>query len=156
MRGTVAYIPDHADGLGITPACAGNSRLSGSSMGVFSDHPRVCGEQTNASMPSLGKVGSPPRVRGTAIPGSSFEVTVGITPACAGNSHRKGGGSSCEWDHPRVCGEQSTTVSGMTTSRGSPPRVRGTADANARFLTNCGSPPRVRGTVPFSRFPVQT
>ena len=50
-----------------------------------------------------------------------------ITPACAGNSPPPIARAAPTGDHPRVCGEQSTTVSGMTTSRGSPPRVRGTA-----------------------------
>ena len=67
-------------------------------------------------------------MRGTGSGDEKDFVFYRITPACAGNRYSITSRRSPRWDHPRVCGEQSTTVSGMTTSRGSPPRVRGTVD----------------------------
>ena len=53
----------------------------------------------------MGLIGSPPRVRGI-VTGSRFgNLTVGITPACAGNSNYGGITDIVNQDHPRVCGE---------------------------------------------------
>ena len=50
--------------LGITPACAGKSRLFFCSRLNPEDHPRMCGEKRGIRLPgSLGR-GSPPHVRG--------------------------------------------------------------------------------------------
>ena len=118
-------------------------------------------------------MGSPPRVRGTGLALRALWPLDGITPACAGNSPMpfpKRGASS---DHPRVCGEQIFSPLLKTEYGGSPPRVRGTANATpdigavlkdhprvcgeqpderitGRRLK--GSPPRVRGTVPAPDF----
>ena len=54
--------------------------------------------------------GSPPRVRGTAHVVEDSCGVVGIIPACAGNSGRRGPCSTSARDHPRVCGEQFLTV----------------------------------------------
>ena len=69
------------------------------------DHPRVCGEQFIVSPSILLLLGSPPRVRGTAVPTFS---------------------DYGEEDHPRVCGEQLYYKLNRHKRGGSPPRVRGT------------------------------
>ena len=48
VRGTVAYVPDHADGLRITPARAGNRNPVTLVWWQKKDHPRACGEQAVA------------------------------------------------------------------------------------------------------------
>ena len=45
VRGTDAASPDEMARLGITPACAGNSRAPSHYRLPAQDHPRVCGEQ---------------------------------------------------------------------------------------------------------------
>ena len=50
----------------ITPACAGNSYASLNGEKISKDHPRVCGEQPEATTQTRASPGSPPRVRGTA------------------------------------------------------------------------------------------
>ena len=70
--------------------------------------------------------GSPPRVRGTALPAAGSITSPGITPACAGNRHRAGETILPYWDHPRVCGEQLAGIPFEVQHSGSPPRVRGT------------------------------
>ena len=86
--GTVSKLPRGFQG--ITPACAGNSRVCRKSGMDGRDHPRVCGEQSHALALLLFFIGSPPRVRGT---GGIFRVQrhdARITPACAGNRYRAG------------------------------------------------------------------
>ena len=90
----------------ITPACAGNS----SSVILLSlsttDHPRVCGEQVPIRIRENGRIGSPPRVRGTGQRAGGDGGRNRITPACAGNSKRNHPQRRDNQDHPRVCGEQ--------------------------------------------------
>ena len=54
---------------------------------VMEDHPRVCGEQSLEDTDRGANGGSPPRVRGTVVVGSTKTPSRGITPACAGNSY---------------------------------------------------------------------
>ena len=75
-------------------------------MMILSDHPRVCGEQSGRIFGLRESRGSPPRVRGTALPSISPIFDHGITPACAGNRFMSSSVSVGGWDHPRVCGEQ--------------------------------------------------
>ena len=90
----------------ITPACAGNSPYLPICQNWEKDHPRVCGEQGVPLSTNTVRVGSPPRVRGTASALGRVIGESGITPACAGNSGRGGKSSTSSRDHPRVCGEQ--------------------------------------------------
>ena len=90
----------------ITPACAGNRRMDTSCWMGRRDHPRVCGEQLFRYQEISGKLGSPPRVRGTAFPSGSGWRLRRITPACAGNSIVTSPHIRPSGDHPRVCGEQ--------------------------------------------------
>ena len=125
----------------ITPACAGNSRDCLGVVGPARDHPRVCGEQALPEGQRNDGLGSPPRVRGTAVTVGFLLARVGITPACAGNSCIPYALFLARQDHPRVCGEQSTSSPGACRTRGSPPRVRGTA---AGVRSDCP----VRGITP--------
>ena len=50
-----------------------------------------------------------------------------ITPACAGNSESRETPGVAVEDQPRVCGEQSASLSRASAAMGSPLRVRGTA-----------------------------
>ena len=52
---------------GITPACAGNRVNHKDGNKKNKDHPRVCGEQAFLRGFLPGRIGSPPRVRGTAM-----------------------------------------------------------------------------------------
>ena len=126
VRGTVSKQANNLPAVRITPACAGNSAAEGVGEGAELDHPRVCGEQCFAVIPGPVRIGSPPRVRGTALPRRHYSFELRITPACAGNSS----GAICRRnfyrDHPRVCGEQAVAVPFSREPPGSPPRVRGT------------------------------
>ena len=54
-----AYLP-----TGITPACAGKSRIDIRHKFSNKDHPRVCGEKKLPGVIEAIVAGSPPRVRG--------------------------------------------------------------------------------------------
>ena len=93
----------------------------------------MCGEQLTISASVVAKLGSPPRVRGTARLLSGAKRVWGITPACAGNSMQNEVYRCAFWDHPRVCGEQALDQLFRMVVVGSPPRVRGTAAGRPVF-----------------------
>ena len=109
----------------ITPACAGKSIVPSAVGSSTRDHPRVCGEKSIRWLKSSMGTGSPPRVRGKALPGVIPVDQRGITPACAGK--RRGLMKMICWrgDHPRVCGEKFSLFFLVAETTGSPPRVRG-------------------------------
>ena len=85
MRGTALRGVGVQVGVGITPACAGNSWTGTTKGTAITDHPRVCGEQFGAVADMPRARGSPPRVRGTVEATGSLTEETRITPACAGN-----------------------------------------------------------------------
>ena len=86
VRGTEGLRLDFGIWTRITPACAGNSPILTPKMCQNRDHPRVCGEQNSHSTATQDRLGSPPRVRGTAPHPVVVDDHHRITPACAGNS----------------------------------------------------------------------
>ena len=69
------------------------------------------------------------------MPKSSALLYIGITPACAGKSHRWRRPGTLLWDHPRVCGEKGRISKHPLSPTGSPPRVRGKGYSDIRILT---------------------
>ena len=90
----------------ITPAHAGNRLVVTEDEDGPEDHPRTCGEQCRIQAESARKEGSPPHMRGTARSSQNATTQIRITPAHAGNSHRRISVPSPCRDHPRTCGEQ--------------------------------------------------
>ena len=86
VRGILNCPSGPSIGRRITPACAGNTSLTVTSLKTPRDHPRVCGEYIFASRPRKTQGGSPPRVRGIPLYEPSDDSYGGITPACAGNT----------------------------------------------------------------------
>ena len=64
VRGKVLQVHGLHGHAGITPACAGKSRVSQGKLLIIQDHPRVCGEKFFVFLFALLEIGSPPRVRG--------------------------------------------------------------------------------------------
>ena len=85
VRGTgnIAILSGYHEG--IIPACAGNSKSASYPTASIRDHPRVCGEQIDGADYVMRRMGSSPRVRGTAYRFEQLLAIVGIIPACAGN-----------------------------------------------------------------------
>ena len=55
----------------------------------------------------------------------------GITPAYAGKRDVRYIGCKCKWDHPRLCGEKKCFLHQICRWSGSPPPMRGKAEAFA-------------------------
>ena len=125
VRGKEDGLTQRRQHLRITPAHAGKSFFRRPVQGNIRDHPRVCGEKGKCRSPPHTTIGSPPRMRGKARPGSAYNAASGITPACAGK--RPPWAASCHGcrDHPRVCGEKFPSKLLSVVILGSPPRVRG-------------------------------
>ncbi len=64
VRGKVIHPNSDTLLAGITPACAGKSRVSRHTANNPWDHPRVCGEKRIKTYLTIIQGGSPPRVRG--------------------------------------------------------------------------------------------
>ena len=73
----------------------------------------------------LRTLGSPPPMRGKALDKPFSKLRCRITPAYAGKSSAMSRIRSLYWDHPRLCGEKSTTDKLPRHCRGSPPPMRG-------------------------------
>ncbi len=150
VRGTDPLLWLNGFRNGITPACAGNSPVFLYTRYPHRDHPRVCGEQVVEGVRQLGKLGSPPRVRGTVFLFPNSGLSKRITPACAGNSNGGTENAAVFKDHPRVCGEQ--TVDGLLpeAETGSPPRVRGTASLHGFLALDVRITPACAGNSIYS------
>ena len=135
---------------GITPACAGKRSARSAACLAGKDHPRVCGEKLHSLSPQLCVHGSPPRVRGKVVLLLVGWLLSGITPACAGKSVWQRLRPEPARDHPRVCGEKVRPWSSRGLDRGSPPRVRGKADADAAPRIAAGITPACAGKRPIS------
>ena len=129
----------------ITPACAGKTLGIGRELYTAPDHPRVCGENSAATIEVVVKHGSPPRVRGKhfAVLCDHFEQR--ITPACAGKTRRTSTRFSGAPDHPRVCGENFDMIVVDELSSGSPPRVRGKRHLRAALAASMRITPACAG-----------
>ena len=114
---------------GIIPACAGSTPLLISSVRLFWDHPRMCGEHLRQYRDSFYVAGSSPHVRGARVLAGGLLTLLGIIPACAGSTGFSKTNLVCLRDHPRMCGEHMFTDDGYTLESGSSPHVRG-----ARFV----------------------
>ena len=119
----------------ITPAYAGKSYCEYTNLGLSKDHPRICGEKPPA-VAFLGSVsGSPPHMRGKAKDAINAVSAVRITPAYAGKRPRRSTWAQPCTDHPRICGEKKALGPFTSSSRGSPPHMRGKVHL---LLTNGG------------------
>ena len=125
MRGKAPMGPNNPLDVRITPAYAGKRAPPVYGPAGPGDHPRVCGEKIKGAIRVQNSGGSPPRVRGKVCWRERHRPVPGITPACAGKSGRTSGLTRPARDHPRACGEKSTSTSMMNCGWGSPPRVRG-------------------------------
>ena len=104
-KGVKQYTADRV--VGITPAYAGKSSPAAVKVIFGQDHPRLCREKIQNWLACWQEVGSPPPMRGKAIPAQPIIILIRITPAYAGKSHSVPAFSKVLRDHPRLCGEKS-------------------------------------------------
>ena len=110
--------------VGITSACAEQTRRSSNRPTVAWDHLRVCGADWQ-ELQQLGlDWGSPPRVRSRLLLPLYSPINRGITSACAEQTSGLRSAWTSGRDHLRVCGADTFALMIVPPMVGSPPRVR--------------------------------
>ena len=145
MRGTDIYAEGSIDNRRITPAHAGNSPASFTSVITHEDHPRSCGEQKVWEIFLVDHLGSPPLMRGTVCRHRLRKHLHRITPAHAGNRPMPTHPTDTYGDHPRSCGEQHPIHPRRVNPSGSPPLMRGTAAEGGNYEKNARITPAHAG-----------
>ena len=145
MRGKVFERPGGFVEIRITPAYAGKRSKSMTLRSLRGDHPRVCGEKRSRRHHLVAEQGSPPRMRGKVLFRSFIVQPFGITPAYAGKRVRCSQQALPRTDHPRMCGEKSSTTKPASSRKGSPPRMRGKAQIRLLSIWQRGITPAYAG-----------
>ena len=111
MRGALAISAPYLSLVGIIPAYAGSTCPDVHPRLQMGDHPRVCGEHNEIHHQVYSGLGSSPRMRGAPSESSGSGSGGGIIPAYAGSTGRQAQRLRRREDHPRVCGEHSSSRS---------------------------------------------
>ena len=90
-------------------------------------------------------VGSPPLARGIQNKISSFLMSIGITPACAGNTASGRTARIPYLDHPRLRGEYGDMSCNPQVVMGSPPLARGILNCHLQIFLINGITPACAG-----------
>ena len=109
----------------ITPACAGKTSRTVRMGRRRRDHPRMRGEDVSRKTQVPPHQGSPPHARGRQVTQRPANVSWGITPACAGKTPHRSRSAAVGADHPRMRGEDTSSLKSSYTMEGSPPHARG-------------------------------
>ena len=109
----------------ITPADAGKTFCRRLLQADTRDHPRGCGENLSTALKAKQTSGSPPRMRGKPAAILSASISLRITPADAGKTQSLHRTTRTASDHPRGCGENTSSGVISIICPGSPPRMRG-------------------------------
>ena len=112
------------DGVGITSACAEQTRSARERFRDGRDHLRVCGADPATCPSTSNNEGSPPRVRSRRSEAGAAQRSSGITSACAEQTVTVTAVPTARRDHLRVCGADITSIPSRIMGVGSPPRVR--------------------------------
>ena len=110
--------------LGITSACAEQTKDHRSDNAQGKDHLRVCGADILWLRFILVLRGSPPRVRSRRLHPRPVQSAGGITSACAEQTPSLERIAKIARDHLRVCGADLAIPADCAILLGSPPRVR--------------------------------
>ena len=108
-----------------TPAHAGNTAPKAAAPPPARVYPRPRGEYAIGLYPMRRIRGLPPPTRGIPLVRRIFALTIGSTPAHAGNTYRRASGSSGMPVYPRPRGEYDIEDDAITSEKGLPPPTRG-------------------------------
>ena len=111
--------------LGIIPALAGNTPVSGAVARPTGDHPRSRGEYRPRTQEEAWAAGSSPLSRGIRRWVLRLGAAFGIIPALAGNTSWADGTTLVGWDHPRSRGEYGSVSPGNLPGWGIIPALAG-------------------------------
>ena len=106
----------------------------------------MCGEHYLRTGLARSCRGSSPHVRGAPIQVQYASLQDGIIPACAGSTRPAYRVASCDWDHPRMCGEHRSVPASAFVLAGSSPHVRGAHWAVTRSILRTGIIPACAGS----------
>ena len=125
-RGTPSSIFTSPCGMGLTPACAGNTCAAELLHAALGAHPRMRGEHGKQESTTSRTTGSSPHARGTPFEESGLPVGGRLIPACAGNTLHVRGCGRVRRAHPRMRGEHVSKPFTVRLEQGSSPHARGT------------------------------
>ena len=145
VRGKHGAAADRLAAAGLIPACAGKTITSRLGRPGGWAHPRVCGENASSGPRGAGAGGSSPRVRGKPGHHDGLRATARLIPACAGKTRPLRGAFTVSGAHPRVCGENATSIPVSEWEAGSSPRVRGKRRCLSSRGTSAGLIPACAG-----------
>ncbi len=125
VRGKRPRARDRVDRRRIIPARAGQTQDQQGTMTDSPDHPRACGANPDFRAAAERETGSSPRVRGKRSRSTRHCRCSWIIPARAGQTQETSGKNTGDADHPRACGANESSLSRLSSTSGSSPRVRG-------------------------------
>ena len=131
--------------FGIIPACAGNTTGWNNAREHDWDHPRMRGEHVREIVCDTPEKGSSPHARGTQTICRQINTSIGIIPACAGNTFYDIQRESKTRDHPRMRGEHQEVARKTRLGQGSSPHARGTRFAANTLRQRAGIIPACAG-----------
>ena len=130
---------------GNTPAYAGKTSYASDPCTHARKHPRVCGEDSMASIASMAPWETPPRMRGRQNLTASPSGEQGNTPAYAGKTSPVTTNEISRRKHPRVCGEDPAYCVKSSPVTETPPRMRGRPAYSTGFLVTARNTPAYAG-----------
>ena len=145
VREKLIRIRHRYDITGITPACAGKTTVSISTVRSKWDQSHVCGKNTTIQKVIFLDPGSPSHMREKLTCFFLIIFNRRITPACAGKTSSALICLSWSWDHPRVCGKNISDILKMVRVLGSPPLLREKRISTPFVQVNCGITPACAG-----------
>ena len=150
----------------IIPAYAGSTLGAICPSSTRTDHPRIRGEhragddhshdEGGSSPHTRGALnlrtnlkrktnGSSPHTRGARLSGCSRRFSRRIIPAYAGSTRLRPGNIKSYWDHPRIRGEHTASLTTKPASPGSSPHTRGAPEECVPYHFLRSDHPRIRG-----------
>ena len=130
---------------GSPPPMRGKGKEAANSGNYNRITPAYAGKSNTLCFCHCVNTGSPPPMRGKAFWGINAVICQGITPAYAGKSMGADERISFRQDHPRLCGEKDTRVTGKRSNRGSPPPMRGKGEDSSGNYFGTGITPAYAG-----------
>ena len=106
------------------------------------------GKHVQSALKETNAEGSPPHARETRVVQSELLDSLGITPACAGNTEQAYTRSGSAWDHPRMRGKHFMLRSTAQGFPGSPPHARETQNCRNLIKIKCRITPACAGNTP--------
>ena len=103
--GKLGMLKASFESLRYTPTCVGKTALCSRWSPQCPVHPHVCGENLLLLLVLMALIGTPPRVWGKRIGGSTYYPLGRYTPTCVGKTVEVITRNSEHKVHPHVCGE---------------------------------------------------